>query len=91
MASEDYNTAKERLTKWIIYAEYSGLPRFVTAAQTMNNWIGGILNSFTIPYTNGYTEGINNKIKVLKHNAYGYRNFKRFRSRILHRCNKKSS
>ncbi len=91
MASEDYNTAKERLTKWIIYAENSGLPRFVTAAQTMNNWIGGILNSFTTPYTNGYTEGINNKIKVLKRNAYGYRNFERFRSRILHMCNKKSS
>nr|WP_278292331.1 transposase [Ruminococcus bromii] len=26
----------------------------------------------------------NNKIKVLKRNAYGYRNFKRFRNRILH-------
>ena len=32
---------------------------------------------------------INNKIKVLKRNAYGYRNFERFRSRILHMCNKK--
>lgn len=30
------------------------------------------------------TEGCNNKIKVLKRNAYGYRNFKRFRNRILH-------
>ncbi|MEG1104386.1 MAG: transposase, partial [Oscillospiraceae bacterium] len=26
----------------------------------------------------------NNKIKVLKRNAYGYRNFNRFRNRILH-------
>jgi hypothetical protein len=25
-----------------------------------------------------------NKIKVLKRNAYGYRNFGRFRNRILH-------
>ena len=91
MASEDYKTAKEPLTKWIISAKSSGLLRFVTAAQTMNNWISDILNSFTTPYTNGYTEGINNKIKVLKRNAYGYRNFERFRSRILHMCNKKSS
>ncbi|RGM16886.1 hypothetical protein DXC23_12265, partial [Eubacterium sp. OM08-24] len=30
------------------------------------------------------TEGCNNKIKVLKRNAYGFRNFKRFRNRILH-------
>lgn len=49
--------------------------------------MSGILNSFTTPYTNGYTEGINNKIKVLKRNAYGYRNFERFRNRILHMCN----
>ena len=43
-----------------------------------------ILNSFSSPYTNGFTEGCNNKIKVLKRNAYGYKNFKRFRNRILH-------
>ena len=87
MASKDYNITKERVTKWIIYTESSSLPRFVTADQTMNNWISGILNSFTTPYTNAYTEGINNKIKVLKRNAYSYRNFERFRSRILHMYN----
>jgi transposase len=31
-----------------------------------------------------FTEGCNNKIKVLKRNAYGYRRFDRFRNRILH-------
>ena len=44
----------------------------------------GILNSFSSTITNGFTEGCNNKIKVLKRNAYGYRNFNRFRNRILH-------
>ncbi|MDD6434619.1 MAG: transposase, partial [Ruminococcus bromii] len=44
----------------------------------------GILNSFSYTITNGFTEGCNNKIKVLKRNAYGYRNFNRFRNRILH-------
>ncbi len=43
-----------------------------------------ILNSFTYPYTNGYTEGVNNKVKVLKRNAYEVRDFDRFRNRILH-------
>ncbi|MBQ8523650.1 MAG: transposase, partial [Clostridia bacterium] len=28
-------------------------------------------------------EGFNNKIKVLKRNAFGLRNFRRFRNRIL--------
>ncbi|MBQ4120007.1 MAG: transposase, partial [Clostridia bacterium] len=40
--------------------------------------------SFSTTITNGFTEGCNNKIKVLKRNAYGYQNFKRFRNRILH-------
>lgn len=91
MESADYNEAKGRLTQWIVCAEKSNLPRFISVAKTMNNWINGILNSFTTPFTNGYTEGVNNKIKVLKRNAYGYRNFSRFRNRILHMCNKKSS
>ena len=32
----------------------------------MLNWLNGILNSFFTPITNGFTEGCNNKIKVLK-------------------------
>ncbi len=50
----------------------------------MRNWFSGIINSFDTNITNGFNEGCNNKIKVLKHNAYGYRNFRRFRNRILH-------
>ena len=45
-----------------------------------------ILNALKYGYTNGCTEGYNNKIKVLKRISYGVRNFKRFRNRILHIC-----
>ena len=34
-----------------------------------------ILNAFDCPYSNVFTEGTNNKIKVIKRNAYGFRNF----------------
>lgn len=34
-------------------------------------------------YTNGPVEGTNNKIKVIKRTAYGFRNFFIFRARIL--------
>ncbi|WP_455390958.1 transposase, partial [Frisingicoccus sp.] len=34
-------------------------------------------------YTNGYNEGTNNAIKVIKRNAFGYRNFENFRNRIF--------
>jgi transposase len=37
-----------------------------------------------VPWSNGFTEGCNNKIKVLKRICFGVRNFRRFRNRILH-------
>lgn len=58
---------------------------------TLMNWGKSILNTFDYPYTNGFTEGCNNKIKVLKRNTYGYRNFERFRKRILHMFNYKKT
>ncbi|MGC6767271.1 transposase [Enterococcus sp. LJL51] len=42
----------------------------------------GITNAFRYSFSNGVTEGLNNKIKVIKRVAYGYRNFYHFRSGI---------
>ena len=42
----------------------------------------GVTNAFQLTYSNGMVEGTNNKIKVIKRVAYGYRNFINFRSRI---------
>jgi transposase len=85
--SKDSSSARAELFRWIMAAQNSGLPKFVACGDTMVRWSTGILNSFDCPYTNGFTEGANNKIKVLKRNAYGYRNFRRFRNRILHMFN----
>ncbi len=81
---ENIAEAIKLMKKWILSAQESGLKAFEKCANTIIKWSKGILNSFEEPYTNGFTEGCNNKIKVLKRNAYGYRNFKRFRNRILH-------
>ena len=81
---EDRDSAKKAMSEWIDSALDCGLPRFKKCTNTMINWLNGILNSFSNPITNGFTEGCNNKIKVLKRNAYGYQNFNRFRNRILH-------
>ena len=82
--SKDSASARATLSRWIMAAQNSGLAKFINCGNTMVHWSKGILNSFDCPYTNGFTEGANNKIKVLKRNAYGYRNFCRFRNRILH-------
>lgn len=78
------DSAKQMMINWIEMAGNSHLRPFNNCSKTMYNWFTGILNSFDCSYTNGFTEGCNNKIKVLKRNAYGYRNFSRFRKRILH-------
>lgn len=80
----DRETAKKKMLDWIEYVNDSDISQFKRCADTMTNWLSGILNSFSSTVTNGFTEGCNNKIKVLKRNAYGYRNFNRFRNRILH-------
>ncbi len=81
---KDRQSAKTAFSDWINSALDCGIAQFVKCANSMLNWLPGILNSFSSAITNGFTEGCNNKIKVLKRNAYGYRNFKRFRNRILH-------
>lgn len=81
---KDRVSAKDTMSDWINSALDCGIPQFEKCAKTMLNWLTGILNSFSSPITNGFIEGCNNKIKVLKRNAYGYKNFKRFRNRILH-------
>ena len=82
--NKDAESAKQAMSDWIQNAENCGIPQFEKCADTMRNWYKGIINSFSTTITNGFTEGCNNKIKVLKRNAYGYQNFKRFRNRILH-------
>ena len=84
LALTDPLAAKKALIEWMDDADGSELPAFVYCANTLRSWSAGIINSFFTSVTNGFTEGCNNKIKVLKRNAYGYKNFNRFRNRILH-------
>jgi transposase len=84
MASKDSHSARKRLSAWIVFVQGYDLPEFDSCCKTFINWSKEILAMFDNPYSNGYTEGVNNKIKVLKRNAFGVRNFDRFRNRILH-------
>ena len=84
MHSPNSEVAEELLSDWIVSAENAHLPEFYECTRAIHNWSKYILNSFDVPYTNGYTEGCNNKTKVLRRVCYGVRNFARFRSRILH-------
>lgn len=83
--------AKKLMDEWISSASECEVSHIANCAKTMNHWKRGILDSFTTSCTNGFIEGCNNKIKVLKRNAFGYRNFRRFRNRILYIFSSKKS
>lgn len=51
--------------------------------KTIVRWLGEIISYFDERITNGVVEGINNKLKLIKRSAYGFRNFDNFRLRIL--------
>lgn len=54
-----------------------------TAIKTLLDNYEYVKNSLIYKYSNGFTEGINNFIKVLKRIAFGYKSFFHFRKRIL--------
>jgi transposase len=83
MNSADSFEAKQRLLEFRMYAFTADLPEFKPCLTMLKNWQPYILNAFDCPYSNGFTEGVNNTIKVLKRVAYGYRSFNNFRRRIL--------
>jgi transposase len=76
-------SVKKELKEFYQLVTSSGIPEMEKAIQTFQNWQTEILNSFVYGYSNGFLEGINNLTKVLKRNAFGFRNFERFRARIL--------
>lgn len=58
-----------------------------TSSKTLKKYTSAIRNTFIYAFSNGPLEGINNKIKVIKRIAFGFRSFTSFRNRILLSCN----
>lgn len=75
--------AINKLNKWVKNNLESNYEVLAECAKTYTNWIKEIRNSLLVPYSNGVMEGYNNKIKVLKRIAFGFRNFQNFKARIL--------
>lgn len=56
------------------------LGRFV---KTVERWWNPVLNACLLPLSNGRMEGINNKIKLVKRQGFGFRNRQSFRLKVL--------
>ena len=73
--------AQKRLDKWRQIAEQEKL--FPEFRKTLANWADRITNYFHQRTTSGIVDGINNKIKLIKRRAFGFRNFEYFRIRVM--------
>lgn len=84
--SPDRATAEKELLAWEQAikekgpAEYQAL---FAEGSMLGSWREELLNYFDHSFTNGYTEGKNNRTKQLQRQAYGYRNRDNLRLRIL--------
>ena len=56
---------------------------FPNSSATIIRWLGEIISYFKNRTTQGIVEGINNKLKLIKRKAYGFKNFANFRLRSL--------
>ena len=54
-----------------------------TSIKTLKSYLPHIKNTLSNPYHNGFVEGNNNFIKVLKRIAFGFRSFRRFKAIIM--------
>lgn len=81
--SNNSSLAINQFNQWIKDNLESNIIQLKEVAKTYSHWSYEIKNSLEVPYSNGIIEGFNNKIKTLKRIAFGFRNFKRFRTRIL--------
>ena len=83
-----YENAKKELLNWISLVRDSNIKEMNEAANTIEHWLEYICNSFIDErFSNGFTEGLNNKIKVIKRVGFGYRDFDFFRQRLLYILN----
>ena len=80
------NNAAICLTKFTDAMANASLPEIHSLRKTLMKWRHEILAYFETKLTNARTEGFNNKAKLIKRRAYGYRSFKNYRLRLLNAC-----
>jgi len=82
-AQENKEKAREFILTWCAEARSLSNRHVTTMASTIEKRLEYILAWYDHPITTGPLEGLNNKIKVLKRSAYGYRDQDFFGLRIL--------
>jgi transposase len=80
----DRKEAEEFLTIWCRDTMNSGIKALKKVGKTLAGYRTGLLNFFDHRITSGAVEGLINKIKTLKRQAYGFRDPEYFKLRLYH-------
>jgi transposase len=68
----DPGQAPALLDDWLQAADDSGLPPFQQLARSLAGFRDGILAAIRLGLTNGRLEGLNSKVRLISHRAYGF-------------------
>ena len=79
---ETCNTVEDGKKKLLIWLKQARSV-YCNVLTTIRNHLDGICNYFLSRTTSGVMEGINNRLKLIKRQAYGFMNFDNFRARLL--------
>ena len=71
--AQDIREGRRRWRSWFHMAIDSGLAPAIQFAKRLRKYLRGILASAIFPMNTSILEGVNNKIKVIKRAAYGFR------------------
>ena len=80
---DEYDEAEGMLKDWIEFAESLEIKEMRDFAKTLRRHALGILAYYDCEITTGPLEGLNNKIKTMKRQAYGFRDMEYFKLKIL--------
>jgi len=79
----DKNKAGKVLDDWISRAEASGVGQLKKMGKMLSTHRNRILAYYDHPISTGPLEGVNNKIKTMKRQAYGFRDMEFLKLRIM--------
>lgn len=85
----DYRSAgwaQKYMKQWLWWASHSRLEPFRRFEKMIREHLAGVLAWTRMRISNGALEGMNNKVKVISHRAYGFRNSETYITSIWHGC-----
>ena len=69
---QDVAHLEKQMKAWLSWASRCRLKPFVTMGRTIRKYFEGVLTAVKTGLTNARLEGMNNKIRLISHRAYGF-------------------